>query len=161
MKHKIEEIDVPRETFREVEKLQKSNHVVLKQYTNQLLWWNKRINLVSRDVSRGTIEKHVQHSLLISRLEAFLNSDFIVDAGSGGGLPGLPLACCFPKKQFVINDIVSKKIIAVRQTILKLNLENAKAKALSISKLPEKLGSIMLIFLMIPSKTLQPRNLSY
>lgn len=124
MKHNIIKLNVPRETFGKVELLRESHHPFLSRYVDQLLWWNKRINLVSRNVSRETVEKHVQHSLLLSHLEIFESSDIIVDAGSGGGLPGLAVACCYPEKTFIINDIVSKKVLATKQIAKAVGLEN-------------------------------------
>ncbi len=132
--HNITYHTVPRETFSAVDELIEEHRSDLSTYIDQLLWWNERINLVSRDVSRGTIWEHIRHSLLLSQFEPFQEAEFIVDAGTGGGLPGIPLAIATPDKEYLLNDIVSKKIIAVRQTILNLSLENAKAKALSISK---------------------------
>lgn len=133
--HDITYHTVPRETFSAVDELIDKKRPQLNTYLNQLLWWNERVNLVSRDVSRGTIWEHIRHSLLLSQFDLFREAPFIVDAGTGGGLPGIPLAIAAPEKEFLLNDIVSKKIIAVRQTIQKLNFENVKAKALSISKL--------------------------
>lgn len=107
-----------------VESLFDENKETLSAYVERLLWWNSKINLVSRDVSRETLVKHVKHSLYISLFESYQMGDFFVDTGSGGGLPGLPLSLCFKKKQFEVNDIVSKKVFAVNDIILDLNLSD-------------------------------------
>lgn len=98
----------------------------LKAYNEQLSWWNNRINLLSRDVSRETITQHILHSLCVGLSEIYKENDLIVDAGTGGGLPGIPLSIVSPDKQFVLNDIVSKKITAVKQMIRTLGLKNAE-----------------------------------
>ncbi len=135
MKHKIHQTAVPRETFEQVDVLLKANASLISTYIDQLLWWNKRINLISRDVPRETVEKHVRHSLLVSQLPAFESSNLIVDAGSGGGLPGIPLACCFPKISFIINDIVSKKVMATKQISRKTGLKNVQFSDSSIENI--------------------------
>ncbi len=107
-----------------VESLYDKNKEELGAYVERLLWWNSKINLVSRDVSRETLKKHVKHSLYISLFESYRGSSFFVDTGSGGGLPGLPLSLCFKNKRFEVNDIVSKKVFAVNDMILGLNLSD-------------------------------------
>ena len=71
-----------------------------------------------------TLKKHVKHSLYTSLFESYRESGFFIDTGSGGGLPGLPLSLCFKNKQIEINDIVSKKVFAVNDMILGLNLSD-------------------------------------
>nr|WP_249067142.1 RsmG family class I SAM-dependent methyltransferase [Halalkalibaculum roseum] len=126
--------DVPRETFLYVDELIDQNKEQLNTYLDRLLWWNKRINLVSRDVPRETIFEHIRHSLLIHRLPAYQNSSLIVDTGTGGGLPGMPLAITSPEKEFILNDIVTKKVMAVKQMARTLGLKNASAVDFSIEK---------------------------
>lgn len=122
--HLIQYHSVSRETFSAVDKIIEECRSPLSDYFDQLLWWNKRVNLVSRDVPRETVWEHIRHSLLLSQLPAFRSTENIVDAGTGGGLPGLPLAITHPEKSFVLNDIVSKKCLAVKQIVRKLGLQN-------------------------------------
>lgn len=96
----------------------------LSAYVERLLWWNSKINLVSRDVSRETLGKHVKHSLYVSLFGCYQKSSFFIDTGSGGGLPGLPLSLCFKDKRFEVNDIVSKKVFAVNDMVLGLGLSD-------------------------------------
>lgn len=122
--HHISHHDVPRGTFPETDRLIASHRDELRQYLDQLLWWNKRINLVSRNVSRETVWEHIRHSLILSQFEAFQSEEIIVDAGTGGGLPGLPLALTHPRKHFILNDLVTKKCLAMKQMAKKSKLTN-------------------------------------
>ncbi|HKK45575.1 MAG TPA: 16S rRNA (guanine(527)-N(7))-methyltransferase RsmG [Balneolaceae bacterium] len=122
--HKIKTHHVSRETFTKVDELVSEYRERLESYLDQLLWWNKRVNLVSRNVSRETIREHIRHSLVLSQFEAFKSAELVVDAGTGGGLPGLPLAITHPKKHFVLNDLVTKKCLAMKQIAQKLRLTN-------------------------------------
>lgn len=115
---------VSRETFKLTDQLILKFRDELEEYLDQLLWWNKRVNLVSRDVSRETVWEHIRHSLLLSQFEAFKDGNIIVDAGTGGGLPGLPLAISHPEKHFVLNDLVTKKCLAMKQIAKNSGLEN-------------------------------------
>lgn len=126
MKHKITNKNVPRETFVRAAELIGTHQSPLDLYIDRLLWWNQRLNLVSRGVSRETLEKHLLHSVLLSFIKPFEESSLIVDAGSGGGLPGIPLAICNPGKEFIINDIVSKKVLAVKQMARYIGLNNVR-----------------------------------
>lgn len=122
MEHSIRYIT--KEEQGRIESLYDKNKEELSVYVERLLWWNSKINLVSRDVSRETLKKHVKHSLYTSLFESYRESGFFIDTGSGGGLPGLPLSLCFKNKQIEINDIVSKKVFAVNDMILGLNLSD-------------------------------------
>lgn len=124
VKHSIKHTDISEEALKYLQTLEEKNAEQLKLYSDQLLWWNQKVNLVSREVSRETIREHIRHSLLISATDSFRKAFKILDTGTGGGLPGLPLALCFQHKEFVLNDIVTKKIIAVKQMMLKLKLSN-------------------------------------
>lgn len=93
-------------------------------YLDSLLWWNERVNLVSRNVSRETLREHIIHSLLPDTLSLFDTESRWIDAGTGGGLPGIPLALANPQKEWVLNDVVQKKIVAVRQIAHLSGLEN-------------------------------------
>jgi 16S rRNA (guanine527-N7)-methyltransferase len=109
----------------------KEHEKTISQYADRLLWWNEKVNLVSRDVSRETIIKHIEHSLTLS---AHLNATPTwIDAGSGGGLPGIPLAIAHPEKEFIVNDIVQKKCTVLKGLIRELGLTNIQVKEGSIA----------------------------
>ena len=135
MKHSITYRNVPRETFKAAKRAFQINEESYNTYIDQLLWWNERVNLVSRDVPRETIANHIRHSLLLAQLPAYQSAKSIVDAGTGGGLPGLPLAIANPDKNFILNDIVSKKVLAVKQMVRKQSLTNVETVDQSVAEL--------------------------
>jgi len=129
--------NVPRETFSAVDEIIEEYYSPLSKYLDLLLWWNRRVNLVSRDVPRETVWEHIRHSLILSQFSELRTSDTIIDAGTGGGLPGFPLAITHPEKIFVLNDIVTKKCLAVKQIVKKLNLQNVTVFDGSIEEIPQ------------------------
>lgn len=143
MEHTIRQIT--RDEYNAVELLFEKNKKELNLYAELLLWWNTKINLVSRDVSRETVILHIKHSLFISAQKSFLESSSFLDTGAGGGLPGLPLSLCFPDKYFIINDIVAKKVFVTNDLINKLGLsKTAKGLVADVSKIEIEKKSIIL-----------------
>lgn len=130
----IPKIAGPEYLRKSVELFKKNNHQ-LEEYIDLLLWWNKKINLVSRNVSRETLSEHVIHSLIPACMGLLNSSDCIVDAGTGGGLPGIPLSVIYPGKRFILNDIVVKKAMAVKQIARNLNLSNTEVQSGSIEEI--------------------------
>lgn len=136
MKHNIHIREITKDEKEQIDTLFGENQEALNAYAELLLWWNKKINLVSRGVSRETVMHHIRHSLFVMLSEAFKEATTLIDAGTGGGLPGLPLAICVQTKKYLLNDIVSKKIFAVNDMIKKLNLlESVQTRAGSIEQI--------------------------
>lgn len=100
---------------------------LLVRYTALLEEWNKKVNLVSRKEDAPLIVRHVLHSLLISRVHEFRNGEKVLDLGTGGGLPGIPLAILYPGTSFLLVDSTGKKIAACKAMIRELGLENVMA----------------------------------
>lgn len=90
--------------------------------------WNERVNLVSRKDFEHLYERHILHSLGIAKVHAFAPGSRIVDVGTGGGFPGIPLAILFPESRFHCIDGIGKKIAAVQGVIEGLGLRNATAE---------------------------------
>ena len=88
--------------------------------------WNDKINVVSRKDIDNIYLRHIMHSLMIAKYISFKKGSSILDLGTGGGLPGIPLAIMFPEVQFTLIDGTGKKIKVVNDIIEKLGLENAK-----------------------------------
>ena len=88
--------------------------------------WNQKINVISRQDMQNFYERHVLHSLAISKVIQFKKNDRIIDVGTGGGFPGVPLAIIFPESQFILNDSIGKKLKVIDEIASVLDLKNIK-----------------------------------
>ena len=91
------------------------------QYVELLNKWNKAYNLTSVRDPQEMLIKHIMDSLMVG--EVLVGDDFI-DVGTGPGLPGIPLAILYPKRNFVLLDSLGKRITFLRQVVFQLKLEN-------------------------------------
>jgi 16S rRNA (guanine527-N7)-methyltransferase len=99
--------------------------------------WNNQINVISRKDTDNFYERHVLHSLGIAKVMEFKDGSDILDIGTGGGFPGIPLAILFPNCQFTLVDSIGKKIKVVNEVAKVLDLQNVQgihARAESINK---------------------------
>ena len=110
----------------------------LKQYTSILREWNTKINLVSRkDTDRLEI-KHLAHCLTITKFLRLMPKARLLDVGTGGGLPGIPLAICYPEARFTLMDSIGKKVMVVEDMVKRLDLHNAEVIRGRVEELPKK-----------------------
>ena len=89
--------------------------------------WNAQINVISRKDTDHFYERHVLHSLAIAKIVQFLPGSSVLDIGTGGGFPGIPLAILFPEVQFHLVDSIGKKIKVVQEVAANLGLQNVQA----------------------------------
>ena len=92
--------------------------------------WNEKINIISRKDIDALYIKHILHSLGIAKIIKFEPGTYVLDVGTGGGFPGLPLAILFPETRFYLVDIIAKKIKVVQAVADGLGLKNVKAEQL-------------------------------
>ncbi len=90
--------------------------------------WNAKINVISRKDIDELYIKHVLHSLAIAKIQKFEPGTYVLDVGTGGGFPGIPLAILFPETRFYLIDVILKKINVVKAVAEGLELKNVKAE---------------------------------
>ena len=105
--------------------------------------WNNKINVISRkDILELNI-RHVLHSLSIAKVIEFKSKSKILDVGTGGGFPGIPLAIMFPEVSFHLTDSIGKKIKVVQAIIDELGLRNVKAEKIRSEAVDQKYDFIV------------------
>lgn len=90
--------------------------------------WNAKINVISRKDIDQLYTNHILHSLAIAKIQPFVAGTYVLDVGTGGGFPGIPLAILFPETRFYLIDVILKKITVVKAVAESLNLKNVKAE---------------------------------
>jgi 16S rRNA (guanine527-N7)-methyltransferase len=105
--------------------------------------WNEKINVISRKDIDELYVKHVLHSLAIAKVMKFKAGSDVLDVGTGGGFPGIPLAILFPEVNFHLVDSIQKKILVVSEVAAALGLNNVKAETQRVENLKTKYDFIV------------------
>ena len=105
--------------------------------------WNAKINVISRKDIDELYLRHVLHSLAIAKVMPFANGSSILDVGTGGGFPGVPLAILFPECQFHLVDSINKKLKVIKGVVDALSLENIKTTHSRVEAINEQYDFIV------------------
>ncbi|RYJ41197.1 16S rRNA (guanine(527)-N(7))-methyltransferase RsmG [Flavobacterium beibuense] len=105
--------------------------------------WNAKINVISRKDIESLYTKHVLHSLGIAKVMKFKPGADVMDVGTGGGFPGIPLAILFPETNFYLIDVIAKKIKVVNEVAAGLGLKNVKAEQMRAEKINKEFDFIV------------------
>ena len=106
-------------------------------------FWNAQINVISRKDIEALYERHILHSLGIAKFISFKPGEKVLDVGTGGGFPGIPLAIMFPETQFHLVDSIGKKIKVVTEVAAALGLTNVKASHSRAEQINDKFDFVV------------------
>lgn len=105
--------------------------------------WNAKINVISRKDIDEFYCNHVLHSLSIAQLYPFNQDDIVLDIGTGGGFPGIPLAICFPDTSFTLVDSIRKKTTVINAVVESLDLQNVTVLNERFENITEKYTTVV------------------
>ena len=141
MKHDKNVIKVSTDVLKNARELYKLNESEYEKYIDLLLEWNEKINVISRTVSRETVREHIVHSLLPIPLNLLAGYNKWLDSGTGGGLPGIPIAINQPDLFISLNDNIKKKMMVVDDIVQSMDIKNTEIIDYSVSLVDLKRGT--------------------
>lgn len=107
------------------------------------LEWNAKINVISRKDIDNLYEHHILHSLAIAKFISFTPGTRIMDLGTGGGFPGIPLAIMYPETEFLLNDRINKKLTVGREVAEAIGLKNVSFRHCGAEEIKEKFDFVV------------------
>ncbi|MBH70621.1 MAG: 16S rRNA (guanine(527)-N(7))-methyltransferase RsmG [Flavobacteriales bacterium] len=128
------------EKYFKLSKTQKQQFLLLEK---ECKYWNTQINIISRKDIHKLYQNHILHSLAISKIIQFKANSKVLDAGTGGGFPGIPLAILFPKVNFFLVDSIKKKIKVVNEIYKSIGLKNIQTSHSRIEDLNDSFDFIV------------------
>ncbi|MFH1005098.1 MAG: 16S rRNA (guanine(527)-N(7))-methyltransferase RsmG [Bacteroidota bacterium] len=131
-------MDSPQIIYKYFPELSETQKKQIEQLGKLYAEWNAKINVISRKDIEHLYNRHVLHSLSITKIISFKPKTKILDVGTGGGFPGIPLAIFFPECEFYLSDSIAKKIKVVRAITEIINLKNVKAEQIRAEEVKEK-----------------------
>jgi|TARA_B110000467_G_C18281407_1_gene458811 16S rRNA (guanine527-N7)-methyltransferase len=134
------DLQILEQHFPELTDLQKDRFAA---YANLIAEWNEKINLISRADIENLPKKHLLHSLAIAKAIQFKDGTRVMDVGTGGGFPGIPLAILFPECGFHLVDSIGKKVKVVVDCVHKLGLDNVSAEQARAEKVSNQYDFIV------------------
>jgi len=126
------ETEIVKHYFPEISSLQESQFYKLPELYK---YWNEKINVISRKDIENLTVRHILHSLAIAKVKLFPDSKNVLDVGTGGGFPGIPLAIIFPKVKFTLIDSIAKKVKVTQEVANALQLKNVNTKQIKSTQL--------------------------
>lgn len=136
----ISSLEIILKYFPDLTNKQKELFSLLKSLYNE---WNNKINVISRKDIGHLYERHVLHSLGIAKIIQFTENTKILDVGTGGGFPGIPLAIMFPDARFHLVDSIGKKIMVVKEISEELGLKNLTSEQIRAENIKNKYDFIV------------------
>ncbi|WP_223843739.1 16S rRNA (guanine(527)-N(7))-methyltransferase RsmG [Blattabacterium cuenoti] len=110
---------------------------------NLYAYWNTHVNLISRNTFYNFYQQHVLFSLGIAKVFSFFPGSYVMDLGTGGGFPGIPLSIIFPNTEFILVDSIQKKIKIIEKIIYNLHLKNTYTICIRAEKLENKFDFVV------------------
>ena len=129
--------------FQHFPDLTEKQKIQMEQLAQLYKEWNDKINVVSRKDIENIYINHVLHSLGIAKVMSFKAGSEVLDVGTGGGFPGIPLAILFPETNFHLVDSIGKKITVVKEVSAALGLKNVKAEQIRAEEVKGKYDFIV------------------
>lgn len=123
--------------------LDKKQLAQFRQIGPQFHFWNEKINVISRQDVDNIYEHHVLHSLAIAKFIDFTPGTRVLDLGTGGGFPGIPLAIMFPEVEFYLIDSIDKKVKVAESIYKALGLRNVTVEQIRVEEVKEKFDFVV------------------